>query len=81
MGVDRVVPLAVLAPLELVGLRYLVSGRQLELLFFEEQVEDLLCLGHVEVVFDGRLRSLEPRSRQRLGCLCPLNHRHIGLIG
>ena len=41
MGVDRVMPLAVLAPFELVGRGNLMPGRELELLFFEEQVKEL----------------------------------------
>ena len=81
MGVDRVVPLAVLAPFELVGRGNLVPGRELELLLLEEQIEYLLRLGDVEVIADRRLGAFDPGARQRLRCLGPLDNRHIGLIG
>ena len=81
MGVDRIVPLAVLAPFELVGRGNLVPGRELALLLLEEQVEDLLHLGDVEVVADHCLGAFDLGARQRLRRLGPLDDRHLGLIG
>jgi hypothetical protein len=81
VGVDGVVPFAVLASLELVGRRDLMSGRKLQLFLLEEQVEDLPHLGHIEVILNGRLGSLESGARQRLRHLGPLDDGHLGLIG
>ena len=57
-----------------------MSGRQLQLFLLKEQIEDLLRPGHVEVIPDGRLGSLEPGARQRLRCLDPLDDSHLGLF-
>jgi len=58
-----------------------MSSRKLQLFLLEEQVEDLLRLGYIEVIADGRLGSLEPGARQRLKRLGPLNDSHLVLIG
>ena len=65
---ERVVPFAVQPPLQLLCGWQLVILWELQLIFFEQQIKYLLCLGHVEVKALHKPLLFDPLARNRV---CP----------
>src|SRR6185312_2908344 len=76
----RVVPLAVQPSLQLLCRRQFVIFWELQLFFFEEQVEYLLCFGYVEVEALHKPLLLDPLAWDRICPPSPLCHGHFLLF-
>ena len=74
---ERVVPLAVQPPLQLLRRWQLVILWELQLFLFEQQVEYLLCFGHVEVKALHKPLLFDPFARDRVCPPSPLCHGHF----
>ena len=74
---ERVVPLAVQPSLQLLCRWQLVIFWELQLLFLEQQIEYLLCLGHVKVKAFHKPLLFDPLARDGVCPPGPLCHSHF----
>ena len=77
VAIKAVVPLAVLAASHFLRSRHLVPRQWYQMLLLKQQIENLLCLGDVEIEARGRLRYPDPRATYCLFSPCPLNQAGV----